>query len=296
MQDNQNVSNTPVVESVPVKYAGFWVRYVAITVDSIIVGVSTILLSFILSFCASVIGINATVALLLINIITILAGLSYYILMTHYKQATLGKMLVGIVVKSDDLQKLTLKKVLLREIVGKLLSSLTFSIGYLMAAFTAKKQGLHDIIAHSVVVYKDPTKKKGAGFILAVIVTCFTPLLIVFLMFSVVLASLNNTRTEGSEATIRSLMSQTGIFMEIYAGENNTYSTADDCSSGAFADDSIKGIISKLSEYNVSCKAAETSYAISAYGVSGDEICIDQTREFSTASAAVDEEGAYCGI
>ena len=38
--------------------------------------------------------------------------------------------------------------------LSKILSSVIMSIGYLMVAFTEKKQGLHDKMADTYVVYK----------------------------------------------------------------------------------------------------------------------------------------------
>ncbi len=38
-------------------------------------------------------------------------------------------------------------------LLGYMLSSLIFCIGYLMVAFTDRKRGLHDMIAGTVVIY-----------------------------------------------------------------------------------------------------------------------------------------------
>jgi uncharacterized RDD family membrane protein YckC len=38
--------------------------------------------------------------------------------------------------------------------IGKIISGMIMYIGYLMAAFTEKKQGLHDMIASTLVVKK----------------------------------------------------------------------------------------------------------------------------------------------
>ena len=40
----------------------------------------------------------------------------------------------------------------LLRLVGHLVCSLTFGLGYLLVAFTAQKQGLHDLIAKTRVV------------------------------------------------------------------------------------------------------------------------------------------------
>ena len=68
-------------------------------------------------------------------------------------QATVGKLAVGIQVTDVDGGKLTFVKALLRHI-GKIISGFVIFIGYIIAAFTEKKQALHDFIAGSIVVKK----------------------------------------------------------------------------------------------------------------------------------------------
>lgn len=68
-------------------------------------------------------------------------------------QATIGKLAVGIKVTGTDGSRLTFVKALLRHI-GKIVSGMIIFIGYIMAAFTEKKQALHDMIASSIVVKK----------------------------------------------------------------------------------------------------------------------------------------------
>lgn len=68
-------------------------------------------------------------------------------------QATIGKLALGIKVTDTNGGRLTFVKALLRAI-GKIISGIIIFIGYIMAGFTDKKQGLHDMIAGSVVVKK----------------------------------------------------------------------------------------------------------------------------------------------
>lgn len=66
-------------------------------------------------------------------------------------QATLGKLAVGLRVEHVDGGPLTFRRASLRH-WAKTISSLTLGIGWLMAAFTPRRQALHDSIARSVVV------------------------------------------------------------------------------------------------------------------------------------------------
>ena len=71
-------------------------------------------------------------------------------------QATVGKMALGIQVTDLQGNRISFGRALGRTL-AKILSGLILLIGYIMAAFTEKKQGLHDMIAGTLVV------KKGAA-------------------------------------------------------------------------------------------------------------------------------------
>ena len=67
------------------------------------------------------------------------------------KQGTLGKMAIGIKVTDLEGKRITFGRATGRHF-GKYLSYFTMYIGYLMAAFTQKRQALHDIIAGTLVL------------------------------------------------------------------------------------------------------------------------------------------------
>jgi uncharacterized RDD family membrane protein YckC len=67
------------------------------------------------------------------------------------RQATIGKQLLGMKVVDLEGKRITFKKAFLRAI-SCFLNFLTLYVGYLMVAFTKRKQGLHDKIAGTVVV------------------------------------------------------------------------------------------------------------------------------------------------
>jgi uncharacterized RDD family membrane protein YckC len=68
------------------------------------------------------------------------------------RQATLGKMAVGIKVGNEQGQRISPANALGR-VASKILSGLILYIGYIMVGFDARKQGLHDKIASTVVYY-----------------------------------------------------------------------------------------------------------------------------------------------
>lgn len=147
-----------------IKYAGFWIRWVAAFIDGFLVGVVSMLVGFAIGFgMAATAGVENTGFFedSFVTIISFGFTWAYYIIMTHKYRATFGKKLVGIEVRADDAENsATLGKIILRETIGKLLSMFTLYIGYMMAGFTQRKQALHDMIAGTVVVYKNPTQKK----------------------------------------------------------------------------------------------------------------------------------------
>ena len=78
----------------------------------------------------------------------------YYALMqSSARQATVGKMVLGLKVTDINGDRLTFARASLRYF-SKILSNLFLMIGYIMAGFTEKKQALHDMIANTYVVRK----------------------------------------------------------------------------------------------------------------------------------------------
>jgi uncharacterized RDD family membrane protein YckC len=157
------------------KYAGFWLRFVAYIIDTIIIQVFQ---SFVLipifgalgfGFAAAgenfnfdnmteaeAIGMAAAIASVFGTAILIATAIQilYYSIMESSKyQATLGKLALGLIVTDMDGNKLDFWKAFLRQI-GKIVSGMILFIGYIMAGLTEKKQALHDMIAGTLVVRK----------------------------------------------------------------------------------------------------------------------------------------------
>jgi uncharacterized RDD family membrane protein YckC len=152
-------------------YAGFWKRFGAVLIDGIIIGVvQTFIFVPILGALgfglfssqpdfsdpeAAVGMMGALMAAMGATwILAMVIQVLYFTFMESSKnQATLGKMALGIIVTDMNGGKLDFSKALVRNLC-RLLSNFTMLIGYIIAAFTAKKQALHDIIAGTLVVNK----------------------------------------------------------------------------------------------------------------------------------------------
>jgi len=123
-----------------IRYGGFWKRFFAFLIDAAIV------------FFAAKILTTTLFGRQIFYLTNLLLTWAYFIYMTHAYKATLGKMIFGMNVISEDAGELKIEKIILRETLGKFVSGMILGIGYLMIAFTPKKQGLHDKIAGTAVV------------------------------------------------------------------------------------------------------------------------------------------------
>ncbi len=125
-----------------VDYAGFWIRFAAWIIDTVIVWFGIGVLSALARF-----GPFYTASLPLV-----LLGPLYFVLLTGLRGQTLGKMAVGIRVVARDGKAPGLGYAALREIVGKFVSTIAFLLGFLWIAWDGRKQGWHDKIAGTHVV------------------------------------------------------------------------------------------------------------------------------------------------
>lgn len=66
------------------------------------------------------------------------------------KQATLGKMALGLKVTDEQGRRISFVRATGRYF-SKIISGMILCIGYIMAGFTARKQALHDMIAGTLV-------------------------------------------------------------------------------------------------------------------------------------------------
>ncbi len=139
-------------------YAGFWIRFLAYILDSIIIAIPLtlvyIILNFILVFIFSISEIAAfLITYVIFAVLPIIVFLTYEFIMVGKKGATLGKMIVGAKITKDNGEEMDMGSSALR-LLGKFINSFTLCIGFLMVGFTEKKQGLHDMIAKTYVIYK----------------------------------------------------------------------------------------------------------------------------------------------
>lgn len=157
-RENASVTQLPVM---PV-YAGFWRRFVAVIIDSIILSIVGAIVGAITGFIIGLILGLSGAGMVTIQIVTGVIGfitgmllnwLYYTLLESSSKQATIGKLALGIVVTDLNGSPISFGKANGRY-WGKIVSAITLLIGFIMAGFTQKKQALHDIMASTLVVKK----------------------------------------------------------------------------------------------------------------------------------------------
>ncbi|MDF2963018.1 MAG: hypothetical protein K0S39_4753 [Paenibacillus sp.] len=127
------------------KYAGFWIRFVAIMLDGLA-------LQAVFSLYNAMLGYSVLEPPLAVSIVQSLISYVYYIVMTVLFGQTLGKMALGIQVIREDGQPNSWGTIILREFIGKLVSSIILCIGYMMAGWDREKRALHDRMSGTRVV------------------------------------------------------------------------------------------------------------------------------------------------
>lgn len=158
-----------VVQGHEVVYAGFWKRLAAYMIDALLVtityyAINTVLvLGGMVAFGAfngfsssSWLTGGADGMFILYTVVTYLLmgaiSLSYYAgFESSSMQATLGKLAVGIKVVDAQGRRLSRGRAIGRWFAA-MLSYLSLYVGYLLIAFTDRKQGLHDMVAKTQVV------------------------------------------------------------------------------------------------------------------------------------------------
>lgn len=146
-------------------YAGFWVRLFALMIDFMVM---IFLLMFILvplelgllfgqiltwPISAAVLEIQTDLILFGGLKIQILGWLYFALMQSSSWEATIGKRALGLRVTTEDGKRLSFWRASGRYF-AKYLSVAIWFLGFIIVGLTARKQGLHDFLAGTVVVYR----------------------------------------------------------------------------------------------------------------------------------------------
>jgi uncharacterized RDD family membrane protein YckC len=150
----------PIDAGEAVEYAGFWVRFAAFLVDTVIVTVAGLIIGASAGFLFfSRLADNPAVGFLIQGSGLIVSWLFYAWFESSEARATPGKMVFRLkVVGADDHERISFLRATGRY-WAKLISAMLLGIGYLMQPFTARKQALHDLMSGAAVVSTGPASR-----------------------------------------------------------------------------------------------------------------------------------------
>jgi uncharacterized RDD family membrane protein YckC len=144
-------------------YAGFWIRFLAYLIDSLILGIPIVVIYFVLVAASGGIATGADISQAqraqtaqttgIINLLSLVFTFSYFVYFWS-QGSTPGMRIFGIrVADQTTFQSISPGKAVLRYI-GWIVASFCCSIGLIWAAFDGRKQGWHDKIGGTVVIYR----------------------------------------------------------------------------------------------------------------------------------------------
>lgn len=145
-------------------YAGFWVRFAAYMIDSVIVatGLLVVRLAWIgigALISGTILDGNVLFHYSLKDIVLYIFKVMYFILLTWCTGTTIGKRLMNLrVVPADRSEKLSFVDVLYRETIGRFLCGISVWIGYIIVGIDKEKRGFHDMLCDTRVVYEKKVK------------------------------------------------------------------------------------------------------------------------------------------
>ena len=154
-------------------YAGFVTRLVSFLVDQAILGTTTALSLLFVQYILTTFEINEILGFagFAWQVATGVSAGTYAVFSLVYNIGfwllagqTLGKRLLGVRIVRTDGQRLRFGNAVLRQ-VGYVLSAILF-LGYLWILFDNKRQGLHDKIAGTIVVYSWPEEELQGTYML----------------------------------------------------------------------------------------------------------------------------------
>jgi uncharacterized RDD family membrane protein YckC len=141
----------------PPIYAGFWLRFAAALIDSLVLFfpfcVAALIGVVFVRLLSAARGYDPAVGIIIVcSTMSIIVSWLYFALTESSSwQATVGKKALGLYVTDIDGRRLTLSRATVRTF-AKFLSTITVGIGYILCAFTKKKQALHDIVSNCLVL------------------------------------------------------------------------------------------------------------------------------------------------
>lgn len=135
-------------------YAGFWIRVAAYLIDFVILMVVALVVSF--GTGVSLFDQAAQTDFGIADLVNFVVGIAYFVAFeSSTMQGTPGKRALGLIVTDLDGGRISPMRAVGRYF-AKILSTIILFIGFIMIGFTERKQGLHDMIAGTLVQKANP--------------------------------------------------------------------------------------------------------------------------------------------
>lgn len=214
-------------EATNITVAGFWERFSARMLDSVLTYIAAIPLMLIVGF--PFYWIRATNdpeplwAGLAILAAWFVAWVSYYSILHGAYGQTIGKILLGVKVTEVSGKPISYGRALVRSI-AEILSVIPLSVGYLIAVFNPRRRALHDFISGTVVVRTRPlTNLDVAIIIFAVLVFGIGS---VGVMAATAIPQFKSYRLRGYDALVKSEIRNAAVAEEsFFALKGSKYTT-----------------------------------------------------------------------
>ena len=160
---------------IEIQYAGFWDRFAAFVADIVVLVAIVTVFALALEVLRESIGLQPTWSDDTDTLLGLFMGWLYFAGTESSRlQATLGKWGVGIMVTDSEGKRISFAQASWRY-VTKLISWVIFFLGFIVAAFTPRKQAFHDYAANTLVIRPpnrglnrtpagaEPTKSRESG-------------------------------------------------------------------------------------------------------------------------------------
>lgn len=181
------------------RYGGFMTRYFATFIDGIIVFLSVGAVGILLSLLSGGLekGNTQSPVSAILNVVQVLlyfVSPIYTIYFLHKTGSTPGKRALHLKVVSVSDEPLSVGRLILREVVGKMISGFFGSLGYFWYLFDEKRQAWHDKIAHTIVLdtreiseeaYQVWKAKQKSALPLFLILAAVTPLFFMLVVYGI---------------------------------------------------------------------------------------------------------------
>jgi uncharacterized RDD family membrane protein YckC len=137
--------------SLPQYFAGLDIRLLAVIIDYFIIFAIYCIIALIIVLFIQERELKIIVVLAGLTIIPIVKFIYSIVMEASPRQATWGKVLMGLKICDEQGNTISFSRALIRNL-SKIISTGTLGLGYLIGFFNKKQQCLHDLIASTLVV------------------------------------------------------------------------------------------------------------------------------------------------